>query len=138
MAKEFDLLLTTPNKICINKKVIQATFYTNNGYTTILSNHAKIIGYLSPGIITIKYLSGEKQEFIQNYGLFNFENNKLCILSDYIDFLNNSNNLTELNNIQKIINTHIDDELCTNKLKTILNSSTKEIIKCLKNKNNVQ
>lgn len=136
--REFNLLIISPDKICINKKVIQATFYTNNGCTTILPNHAKIVGYLSPGVITIKYLSGEKQKLLQNYGLFYFENNKLSITSDYVNFLNDSHNLETLNHIQEVINIQTNNESCSNDIVTILNSLTKKVIKCIKNNNDIK
>lgn len=135
MTKTFNLLLTSPNKICINKEVMQVTFCTSIGYTTILTNHAKIIGCLSPGIVIVKYPTGERQELLQNYGLFYFENNKLSIISDYANFLNNTNNLTELNIIQKIIDTQSNKESYPKEIRFILNTITQKIIKSIKNKN---
>jgi F0F1-type ATP synthase epsilon subunit len=114
---------------------MQVTFCTSNGYTTILPNHAKIIGCLSPGIVIVKYPTGEKQELLQNYGLFYFENNKLSIISDYANFLNNTNNLTELNIIQKIIDTQSNKESYPKEIRSILDTITQKIIKSIKNKN---
>ncbi len=135
MKKTFNLLLTSPNKVCINKEVMQVTFCTDNGYITILPNHAKIIGCLSPGIVIVKYPTGEKQELLQNYGSFYFENNNLSIISDYANFLNNPNNLAELNIIQKIIDTQSNKESYPKEIRSILNTITQKIIKSIKNKN---
>ena len=86
MAKEFTVHISTPRKVCLNKKVVGITMPTANGYIGILAEHAKICGAITPGYMYITFPDGQKQKALINYGMFTFKENKLIILSDFFEY----------------------------------------------------
>lgn len=85
MAKEFNVKISTPTKICIDKQAINVTMPTSKGYIGILPEHAKIVGAINPGYIYITYANGQKLTALINYGVFYFKENHLVILSDFFE-----------------------------------------------------
>lgn len=83
MLNTFHLTVSTPDKIAVDKDVVQVTIPTALGQTGILSKHADIVGVVEPGKLHIIYPDNKEDYCILNHGVFSFKNNKLVILSDF-------------------------------------------------------
>ena len=60
--------ITTPEKVVLEKEILQVSIPTDNGEITILPNHIPLVGIIKPGTISIKTSEGE--EFVAVFGGF--------------------------------------------------------------------
>jgi F-type H+-transporting ATPase subunit epsilon len=60
--------ITTPEKVVLEKEILQVSIPTDNGEITILPNHIPLVGIIKPGTISIKTPEGE--EFVAVFGGF--------------------------------------------------------------------
>ncbi|OQA52011.1 MAG: ATP synthase epsilon chain [candidate division WS2 bacterium ADurb.Bin280] len=86
MAKTFDLILSSPEDIIFDQKVVSVSFETANGEITILSDHAPLVTIVEAGIMTIKDENGKEEILALGGGFAKILNNKVKIFSQTAEF----------------------------------------------------
>lgn len=124
-ANEFNVKISIPNRICLDKDAVCVTMPTAIGYVGILHNHIPIVGAIAPGFIHIKYASGQEQIGLLNYGLYYFQNNKLVILSDFFEFSCHGVNVDAITAISQRIEEAAKEVHLSNRAINSLNSYMK-------------
>lgn len=104
MPNSFRLLIQIPNKICFDEDISQIDFCSEQGKLSILPNHCSIIGYLQLAPLTIHLLSKKKKIVICDQGFFQFNNNKLLILTNFFSFQENFDKKLFLQQNEKFVN----------------------------------
>ncbi|OGD23597.1 ATP synthase F1 subunit epsilon [Candidatus Azambacteria bacterium RBG_16_47_10] len=74
--------IVTPERVVLQKEVLQVTVPTKEGEITVLPHHIPLISILKPGIIELKTPSGEKEIVAVSKGFIEVLRNKIVVLAD--------------------------------------------------------
>ena len=84
MSEEFKVEIVNPEKSFLSKEdVTEVIIPAFEGEMGILKDHASIISFLKPGIITVHSRSGEDKFYVED-GIVEFKNNNLSLLTSSI------------------------------------------------------
>ena len=103
MEEKFKIEIISPEKVIFSKDSEMATLPSYEGDMTILKNHIPIITFLRPGVIKVKKIDENYENFFVEDGIIEFYNNNLSVLSSKAintknlakDYLENLNKLTQ-------------------------------------------
>ena len=111
MSEEFKIEIVNPEKSFLSKEdVTQVIVPAFEGEMGILKDHIAMISFLKPGIIEINSKSGDDKFFVE-YGIVEFKNNSLSVLTSSIFNLKNA----DKNKIQDLIKSS-EEELRTSEI----------------------
>lgn len=63
MADAFKFELVSPERLLVSEDVLEVVVPGQEGYFTVLSNHAPLMAGLQPGVVEVKNASGEQERF---------------------------------------------------------------------------
>ena len=97
MSEGFNLEIVNPEKsFLLKENVSEVVVPAFEGEMGILKDHISIISFLKPGIIKV-FTGSEEEKFYVEYGIVEFKDNSLSILTSHIFDLKNINK-DEVNN----------------------------------------
>ena len=103
MDENFKLEIISPEKIIYSHDTRMVTLPSYEGDMSVLKNHIPIITFLRPGVIKVKKVGENYENFFVEDGIVEFYNNNLSVLSSKAintknlskDYLENLNKLTQ-------------------------------------------
>lgn len=64
MADGFNFELVSPERLLVSEKVTEVVIPATLGEMTVLANHAPTMTTIKPGVITVKFASGETHKYV--------------------------------------------------------------------------
>ncbi|QKV19989.1 F0F1 ATP synthase subunit epsilon [Oricola thermophila] len=76
MADAFKFELVSPERLLVSEDVLEVVVPGQEGYFTVLSNHAPLMAGLQPGVVEVKNASGEQERY--------------CVFGGFVDIMPDS------------------------------------------------
>lgn len=64
MAENFDFELVSPERLLVSEKVSEVVIPATEGEMTVLANHAPTMTTIKPGVVSVKFASGQAQKYV--------------------------------------------------------------------------
>jgi len=76
MAEAFKFELVSPERLLVSEDVLEVVVPGQEGYFTVLSNHAPLMAGLQPGVVEVKNASGAQERY--------------CVFGGFVDIMPDS------------------------------------------------
>lgn len=74
--------IVTPEKLVLEREIIQVTITTTSGEITVLADHIPLVTVLKPGVLEMKLADGEIEVMSVSGGFVEVMRNKIVVLAD--------------------------------------------------------
>lgn len=64
MADNFDFELVSPERLLVSEKVSEVVIPATEGEMTVMANHAPTMTTIKPGVVSVKFASGQSQKYV--------------------------------------------------------------------------
>lgn len=74
--------IVTPEKLVLEREIVQVTITTTSGEITVLADHIPLVTVLKPGVLEMKLADGDIEVMSVSGGFVEVMRNKIVVLAD--------------------------------------------------------